>query len=96
MDLTYGAISIRQTRASQTVTYEPVTHTERRIGNCPECGKRRERRCTFEMTVNPFNKDPETGLPRTYRQVVVALNEKGEKWQPDFTCKTHAGEGGES
>jgi hypothetical protein len=38
-------------------------------------------------TVNPLNKNPETGLPRTESEVAAVLAAKAEAWTPDFTCR---------
>ena len=37
------------------------------------------------MTVNPFNRNPETGLPRTWAEVSERLRIQADAWQPDFT-----------
>lgn len=67
-------------------TYEELSHSEQHTGHCPVCGTRRKRSRTFTQTINPWNKDPKTGAPRTRRQIYAALREEGKKWTPDFTC----------
>ncbi len=97
-DLTYGASRIDTNYATgqQTVRYRQVTHTVRRSGKCPMCGKRRTRQTTLMATVNPFNVDPATGHPRTAAQVYRALVEDGEAWSPTFLCEgTHKAEEGQ-
>lgn len=69
-------------------TFEEVSHSVQRSGKCPVCGARRKRSRTFTQTINPWNKDPETGQPRTRRQIVTALRAEGDAWVPDFTCAT--------
>lgn len=88
-DLTYGASRIRETALGHQITYTPVTHREQKRGACPQCGKKNTRSRTWEATVSPFNKDPETGEPRTYSQVAETLQAKAAKWEPDFTCSSH-------
>lgn len=89
MDLTYGAGSIRTTMdGTQHVRYQQFSHQERRSGRC-RCGKRRTRSYTFTATTSPFNKDPDTGLPRTPQQVRETLRAEAAKWTPDFTCTGH-------
>jgi hypothetical protein len=87
-DWGYGAASIRKAGSRQTITYRELSRAATRSGKCV-CGKRRVRSTTFTATVNPFNKDPETGVPRTPRQVQDTLTEKAKAWQPDFTCTDH-------
>jgi len=55
-----------------------------KTGKCPVCGKRVVRKKTFENTVNPWNKNPD-GTVRTPEQVQQCVNEKADKWEPDFT-----------
>lgn len=88
----YGAASVTTRGTLTTTTYTPVTHKATKRGACPECGKTNTRSRTFEATVNPLNKDPETGEPRTYGQVLETLRAKEPGWTPDFTCTKHAEE----
>lgn len=83
----YGAHSIRQTRDSVHYQYEEVRHPVTKRGVCPVCGKKRNRSTTFTNTISPFNKDPETGLPRTRTQILDVLAAKADAWVPDFTCQ---------
>mgnify|MGYP000376144064 CR=1 FL=1 len=69
-------------------TYEELSHSEQRTGNCPVCGARRKRSRTFTQTINPWNTDPDTGAPRTRKQIYAALREQGQAWVVDFTCNT--------
>jgi hypothetical protein len=54
---------------------------------CPSCGRKVRRQRTFTQTLNPWNKDPASGLPRTMQQILAALKVEAEAWQakPD-TC----------
>jgi hypothetical protein len=88
MDLTYGAASISQRGDMQHVTYQEFNRRVSRSGLCV-CGKRRTRSTTFTETVNPFNRDPETGVPKTAQQVRESLNQEVAEWVPDFTCTSH-------
>ena len=55
------------------------------VGKCSVCGKYVKRSRTFEQTISPFNRNPETGLPRTWDEVVVRVNAEADAWKPDFT-----------
>jgi hypothetical protein len=66
-----------------TVTYERVTARRSRTGKCPDCGVRTKRSHTAEMTVSPFNKNPD-GTVRTYAEVERAVQAKADEWVPDF------------
>lgn len=66
-----------------SITYrlEKVTWPGRQYGDCRACGKRHVRRTkTFMATVNPFNKDPETGRMKTFMQVEKDVREKARAW----------------
>lgn len=79
---------------SVTYRYDGPTTNRRHTSKCPVCGKRVTRSRTFEMTVNPFNRNPETGLPRTWEEVNERLQAKADAWVPDFThekCREVAG-----
>jgi len=89
MSLDYGASRIIDNGTTRTVTYTPVTHREQKRGACPECGRKNTRSRTFEATVSPFNKDPETGEPRTRLQVAGEVARSAAAWVPDFTCSAH-------
>jgi hypothetical protein len=88
----YGATTITTNGDNVNYRYTPVTHKATKRGPCPECGKTNTRTRTFEATVNPLNKDPETGEPRTYAEVLDTLKAKEPGWTPDFTCTRHAEE----
>lgn len=91
-DWSYGAATTTTTGASTQYRYTPVTHKASQRGTCPECGKTNTRTRTFAATINPLNRDPETGEPRTYGQVLDTLKAKEPGWTPDFTCTRHAEE----
>lgn len=88
-DFRYGAAWIQQRAQTTTYHYQEVGHQEKRSGKCPLCGKRRTRQTTFTATQSPFNKDPETGQPRTLPQIRAVLVAKGADWEADFTCASH-------
>jgi len=67
-----------------TVHFDRITARRSRSSKCPVCGKTATRSKTFEMTVNPFNKNPD-GTVRTRREVWNAVNDKANQWEPDFT-----------
>jgi hypothetical protein len=78
-----------------TVRFEPIPRRAVKNLPCPGCGKKVRRQRTFTMTQNPFNKDPETGLPRTFQQIWAALGVECAEWesQPETctTCQDAAG-----
>ncbi len=65
-----------------TYRFTEVSAKASRNLKCP-CGKRFKRSETITNTVNPFNKDPETGEPRTYAQVQQVVNAKAAEWMPN-------------
>ena len=86
--LSYGAAGVRETRNSVHYTYWQFSQRAERSGTCL-CGKRNRRSTTFTATTSPFNRDPETGLPRTAEQVQRRLRDKAAAWEPDHTCTKH-------
>jgi len=77
--------------SSYKVTFTGPTRREERIGECPTCGKRVKRSRTFEKTVNPFNRNRDTGLPKTWDEVAADLDTEVAAWVPDFrhaTCRS--------
>jgi hypothetical protein len=64
-----------------TYRFETVPHQAVKSLPCPSCGKKVRRQRTFTMTINPWNKDPETGLQRTLQQILAALKVQAEAWQ---------------
>ena len=89
MDLSYGAVGITYVGETATYKYQLLKHKETRQGYCPLCHKRNKRSRTFGATVNPFNKDPASGRPRSREQVWETLRERGRKWELDFVCYSH-------
>ena len=88
MDLRYGAASVSRHGNYEQMTYREFSTQEIRTGKCL-CGKRVRRSRTFTQTVSPFNKDPETGDPKTLSQVIESLRAEASAWLPDYTCSTH-------
>ena len=66
------------------VKFEKVQARRSLLGKCDECGRYVQRRRTFEMTVNPFNRN-EDGSVRTREEVKAAVVAEADAWQPDFT-----------
>jgi hypothetical protein len=64
--------------------FEKVSRSSTKTDACPTCGRTVKRSRTFTNTINPFNKDPETGLPRTRAQIWEKLGKDIEAWVPDF------------
>jgi hypothetical protein len=50
------------------------------------CGKRFKRQQTFTNTINPFNKNKDTGQPKTYAEVYEDVKAKAAAWQPEAVC----------
>lgn len=74
-----------------TVTkFTPVARSVRRIGACPECGRKTSRSATFDATVNPFNVNAD-GEVKDYAEVAADLEAACAAWVPDFR---HPGCGG--
>jgi hypothetical protein len=67
-----------------TVYYERVTAGRRLRGICPVCGRVSSRSRTFEMTVNPFNRNLD-GIVKTRAEVRADVDAEAAAWIPDFT-----------
>lgn len=66
-----------------TITYkfQKITWPGKQYGDCRECGKRFVvRKRTFVRTVNPLNKNPETGRMKTPSQVEKDVREEARAW----------------
>lgn len=67
--------------ATITYKFQKVTWPGKQYGPCRVCGKKAvTRRRTFIKTVNPFNKDPETGRMKTFTQVEKDVREEARAW----------------
>lgn len=74
----------------QTTTYQKVKAQAKRRVPCVRCGKKVTRSCTFEHTVNPWNRNA-GGLPKTYAEVLAGVQAAAEAWQPHHPlCKACA------
>lgn len=60
-------------------TFTTVKHKECKSGKCAKCGKRTKRQCTFEATINPFNKNAD-GVPKSYGEVLQDVKAQGAEW----------------
>lgn len=60
--------------------FDKVQRRFTKTGKCPACGRQATRSTTIWHTVNPFNKDPETGAPRTREQVRAEVAREGYAW----------------
>lgn len=71
-----------------TYTFPPVKAQARRRIDCLGCGKRCNRQATFEMTVSPFNQNPD-GTVRTRAEVHAAVQAEAQAWNPTLcgTCE---------
>lgn len=69
--------------------FEKVTWPGLRTGKCKGCGKSTRRERQFSQTVNPFNKNPETGRPKTFRMIEKEVREAARAWsaQPPVCTK---------
>jgi predicted RNA-binding Zn-ribbon protein involved in translation (DUF1610 family) len=77
-------------RIDTTYTFEKVPLTSRKNLPCPKCGVKVRRQRTTYQTLNPYNKDRETGRPKTVGQIYKELELAAEEWKklPElcFTC----------
>ena len=64
------------------VTFEPVKLRASKIGKCL-CGKTLKRAYTFEQTINPFNRNKQTGLIKTWQEIRAELKIEAEKWEKE-------------
>jgi len=74
-------------------TFEKVERrATKRVPCAAGCGKKVARSKTFMQTLNPWNKDPETGAPRTRDQIWHALRAEAEAWKllPEWCPKDRA------
>jgi hypothetical protein len=73
---------------TETIRFERVPLTAAKTVRCTGCGKRLRRQRTFEMTLNPWNRNA-AGRPRTRQEILAALSAQAAEWkqQPE-TCMT--------
>jgi hypothetical protein len=64
-----------------TEMFEKVTYKARKRVPCTQCGKTVVRQTTLWKTINPFNRDKVTGLPKTREQILVQLVIEAKVWQ---------------
>jgi hypothetical protein len=65
---------------TETIRFERVPLTVSKTVRCTGCGKRLRRQRTFEMTLNPWNRNAR-GQPRTRQEILAALDAKAAEWQ---------------
>ena len=65
---------------TETVRFERVPVTAVKTVRCTGCGKRLRRQRTFEMTLNPWNRNAQ-GQPRTRQEILDALQAQADEWQ---------------
>ena len=71
-------------------TYQEVARRAEVKGPCVICGKSAKRAYTATATINPWNRDPDTGEPRTYQQVWESLGPRVKEWKEATEAKlTH-------
>jgi len=61
-------------------TYDVISRTAVKSLPCPACGKKLRRQRTFEMTLSPFNRNPD-GTPRSRAEIWVALGVLADEWR---------------
>lgn len=69
-----------------TYTFEELKQPAKRNLKCERCGKRFTRQTTFTQTINPYNRDKTTGLPKRAKQIWAELRAKAEAWAPTPVC----------
>lgn len=73
----YGFI---QRGNSRTEYYEEVKLSVSKTGKC-YCGKKLSRKTTLMQTLNPFNKNKETGELKTRSEIIAELKIDAEEWK---------------
>lgn len=63
------------------ITFDVVKVTGTRSVTDSATGRRRRERRTFEQTVNPFNIDRATGLPKDREQIYRELRRQRDRWE---------------
>lgn len=81
--------------STYTIRFEEVRHKAVKNLPCPGCGKKVRRQRTFTNTISPYNKDPDTGLPRTRAQIHAHLRELAAEWQARPEAHWDCQEGGD-
>jgi hypothetical protein len=69
--------------STYTTTFSKISRIFKKTGKCPACGRQATRSKTVWHTANPFNKDPETGAPRTREQILVEVAREGHAWRAE-------------
>jgi len=67
-------------RIETTYKFDKVTWTGHQYGPCQGCNKTTRRQKTFLQTVSPFNKNKETGQPKTYKQIQKEVRAEAIAW----------------
>lgn len=65
------------------VVFEEVSFTARRAFKCKKCGRRCKRTRKFWQTLNPFNVDKKTKLPKTRGEIMAEIQKQVRAFQPD-------------
>lgn len=81
----YGFIQRGNTR---TEYYQEVGVKATKKGKCG-CGKMRTRTMSFTQTLNPFNKNKETGELKTREEILEEVKKERDEWLADtnITCE---------
>lgn len=69
--------------ASTTYRFPVIRRSGRKTGRCGGCGKSASRSKTFLQTVNPWNRDKETGEPKTAQQIGSELDAELAAWKAE-------------
>ena len=69
--------------STRTIRFEPIKWPASKNLPCPDCGKKVRRQKTFEMTISPFNKNPD-GTVRTRPEINAALRDKAAAWEQEM------------
>ncbi len=75
----YGFIQNGNTRREY---YQEVTMRVSKSGKCC-CGKKLTRKTTLSQTLNPFNKNKETGELKTRSEIIEELKVEAEDWKTE-------------
>lgn len=71
------------------IRFPVVSYRTQRTVECPACGRKRTIARTFEHTINPFNKNKETGEQKTRAEVQADVRAEAQAWEPSGRALYH-------
>ena len=79
----------REGSVTTTMRFPVVTFRTTRNVVCPACGRKRTIARTFEGTANPFNRNRDTGQPKTRAEVYADVKAEAAAFEPSERDKHH-------